>query len=102
MEYGLSSVSVLTYNSNPDTKINVVSLDSFLNKQISNVKNKKILVKIDTEGTEADVIKGMKNLIEANHVDIFIEINDGNLSKFKDIFNNYNMIQFGRNYFFTK
>lgn len=64
------------------------------------MNNKNILIKIDTEGTEEHVIQGMKYLMDNNKVDIFIEVNDRDLRKFKTIFKDYAKVQFDRNYFF--
>jgi len=96
-EHGLSSVSCLVNNQSCTSTIDVVSIDNFFNKTL---KDKKILIKIDTEGTEEKVISGMKQLLDDNKVDIFIEVNDGMLKKFNKVFEKYTKINFGRNYFF--
>jgi FkbM family methyltransferase len=95
---GLSSVSYLTNKSSEQESINidVVSIDSFLENRLN---SKNILIKIDTEGTEKNVIKGMKYLMDNNNVDILIEVNDNNLNKFGKIFDNYEKVSFSRNFF---
>jgi FkbM family methyltransferase len=50
--------------------VNSVSLDNFL---LEEAKNSVDLVKIDTEGHELNVLKGMTKIIEINHPTIFFE-----------------------------
>ena len=56
-------------------------------------------MKIDTEGTELNVLKGMVKLLNENNVDMLIEINDRNKSKFSSILKGYKIHEFGRNFF---
>ena len=58
--------------------------------------NGNILIKIDTEETELNVLKGMVKLLNENNVDMLI---DRNKSKFSSILKGYKIHEFGRNFF---
>ena len=54
--------------------VSVTTLDRYLaNRAIPKVN----LVKIDTESTESQVIRGMRNTVERDHPDIFCEVLQG-------------------------
>jgi FkbM family methyltransferase len=55
-----------------------VSLDNFFKKQ----KNKPDVIKIDVEGAEMLVLKGMKELLEKRDLILFLEIHGNKLDKF--------------------
>ncbi|GAA5036494.1 hypothetical protein GCM10011506_30360 [Marivirga lumbricoides] len=60
------------YRKGTKRKINILELDPHL---ILNLKEKEIgLIKIDVEGSELEVLKGLKQIIENNKPIIFIEI----------------------------
>jgi len=80
----LTSVSRIT-NYNTGKKIDCISIDDFVKENDKPIKNKNIFMKIDTEGTELNVVKGMLKLLNENNVDMLIEINDRNKSKFSNI-----------------
>lgn len=95
----LTSVSKIT-NDNTGTKIDCISIDDFVKENDIPIKNKNIFIKVDTEGTELNVLKGMIKLLNENNLDMLIEINDRNKSKFSDILKGYKIHEFGRNFFF--
>jgi FkbM family methyltransferase len=97
----LTSVSRIT-NYNTGKKIDCISIDDFVKENDKPIKNKNIFMKIDTEGTELNVVKGMLKLLNENNVDMLIEINDRNKSKFSNILKGYEIREFGRNFFFIK
>ncbi|MBI5451175.1 MAG: FkbM family methyltransferase [Gammaproteobacteria bacterium] len=63
----------LTKDSNSDVKAMTLSLDSL------NINNKISLVKIDAEGHEKSVIRGMTKLIENCHPTLIVETSDYDL-----------------------
>ena len=95
----LTSVSKIT-NYNTGTELDCISIDDFVKENDKPMKNKNIFMKIDTEGTELNVLKGMLKLLNENNVDMLIEINDRNKSKFSNILKGYEIHEFGRNFFF--
>ena len=95
----LTSVSKIT-NDNTGTEINCVSIDDFVKENNEPIKNKNIFIHVDTEGTELNVLKGMIKLLNENNLDMLIEINDRNKSKFSNILKGYEIHEFGRNFFF--
>lgn len=95
----LTSVSKIT-NDNTGTKIDCISIDDFVKENDIPIKNKNIFIKVDTEGTELNVLKGMIKLLNENNLDMLIEINDRNKSKFSNILKGYEIREFGRNFFF--
>lgn len=97
----LTSVSKIT-NTNTGTEIDCISIDDFVKENDKPIKNKNIFMKIDTEGTELNVLKGMVKLLNENNVDMLIEINDKNKEKFSNILKGYEIHEFGRNFFFIK
>jgi FkbM family methyltransferase len=76
---GSSSLSRSMENfSNTVQKVQTITIDSYIkSKQISSVD----IVKIDVEGSELFVLKGMKNLLKRDNMKIFLEINRHNLAK---------------------
>lgn len=60
--------------------------------EILNYQNKKILIKIDTEGHEKFVLQGMKELIKNNNVFLQIEIWNKNFKSVQEILNSFNFI----------
>ena len=58
-------------------------MDDLVKENDEPIKNKNIFIKIDTEGTELNVLQGTVKLLNENNVDMLIEINDGNKLKFK-------------------
>ena len=55
-----------------------INLDNFFSKQ----KNKPDVIKIDVEGAEMLVLKGMKELLEKRDLILFLEIHGNKLDKF--------------------
>ena len=57
------------YEGNCKTKVRTIKLDNFVDeKKINNIK----LIKIDVEGHELAVLKGMKNLLSKQKVDVIV------------------------------
>lgn len=96
---GLSSVSYITSNKT-ENSIKTISIDSFVNDK--KINNENILIKIDTVGTEEEVINGMLNLIKNNKVDLLIDIGNNNIEKYKKILKDHKLIKFKNNVFFIQ
>lgn len=68
------NISIYHNNSNSNDKIKIVELDSLLSLFFS--KNDRVLIiKIDVEGHEMEVVKGMKNTIDEATPVVILEIN---------------------------
>ena len=99
----------LAHNSLLDKKSSKLSEKIKLNKcdNILKLKDKKILIKIDTEGYELEVLSGMKNLASNNKLDIITEytlkaykkVYPLNRIKFQlgDLFKNYSIYKIETN-----
>jgi FkbM family methyltransferase len=76
---GSSSLSRSMENfSNTVQKVQTITIDSYIkSRQIKSVD----IVKIDVEGSELFVLKGMRNLLKRDNMKIFTEINGENLKK---------------------
>lgn len=84
-EHGMSSVSKV--DKGGSIEIGVDTIDNFFKEQGLNF-NSKVLIKVDVEGTEIDVLDGMKKLLlEADYVDILFETN--NIEKTKKLMPNH-------------
>ena len=86
---GFSSVSKLTDTKN-NNKIKCTSLDNFIKNHKINLKNKKIFIKVDVEGHEMSVLKGMENLIKSNTIDLLFETESKNIPYLKQKFTKHN------------
>lgn len=88
---GMNSMAIPTGYSGKKISIQTVSIDDF--KKDQNIK-KVDLVKIDVEGNELNVLKGMRNTIKEDMPIFCIEIMDENLRKFghssEDVFKLFN------------
>lgn len=86
--WGMSSINNHEHLSGEVEIVECETLDSFC--QAENI-SKIDLIKIDVEGAEYSVLKGMKNVLETHHPEILIEIFDKHLNKqnvhSEDIFN---------------
>jgi FkbM family methyltransferase len=68
-------------------------------------RDRKLLVKIDVEGHEAEVIDGMRNLLAGNHCHLQVEAFDRNLSTVEDILGSLGYVkslEFGSDRIFTR
>jgi FkbM family methyltransferase len=85
---GMSSLVEPENYSGRSITVDVLSIDDFIIKYNINKISK---IKIDVEGNEYNVLKGMENTLLKNKPQIFIEIYDVNLNKFKhrniDVYN---------------
>lgn len=81
---GLCSVHHLVSSQLSDT-VETVSLDYFYPER----NNKKIIVKIDVEGTESDVLSGMHSIIEHYKPTMIIEIFENNMAVLQNMINAY-------------
>lgn len=90
------------HHENPETyNVKIITLNNFVkNQSISKIH----LLKIDTEGNEIFILKGGKQLIESNLIDIIhFEFNEMNVISrvffrdFLEIFHNYNLYRLLQN-----
>ncbi len=100
---GMTSLRIPENYSGESVSVDVVSCDRFIkNQSLSGVD----LVKIDVEGNEFNVLKGMEDIIKNDQPVIFIELMENHLKRFGhnlnvvfDFFNerNYRMYEFRKN-----
>jgi len=76
---GATSITVSEFFSGKIEKAKCITIDSFLKKE--NIK-KVDLIKIDVEGAEPKVLRGMKELLSKQSPKILIEINEERLKSF--------------------
>jgi FkbM family methyltransferase len=86
--WGMSSITKHKHSSNQSEIVKCMTLDTFCNEnQVKNID----LIKIDVEGAEFKVLKGMEKIITDHKPEILIEILDENLNPngitSQDVFN---------------
>lgn len=77
-EWGLATIgsNVIRFNPLEERIVECIDLDSFVfNKQIKKVH----FMKLDTEGSELNILKGAQKMIQRDHPIILMEYNDTNI-----------------------
>ncbi len=99
IDYGIATTDFQIAKSrgiaNNFQEINLVNLDDFFYKQQNFNKGKIHACKIDVEGSELFVLKGMKKIIEENSPALIIEYNSKNFKEVYNFLKNYNYQFFG-------
>lgn len=67
----------------PDGKqrVRAINLDADMPELLKTIGKRRLVIKIDVEGAEADVLNGMKTLLKHASI-VIVEIDDGNLRRF--------------------